>query len=186
MKTISCAVLAMSVGALSTSCGGDSHGAGTSSGRNNDDGGGSDSGSVIAAGRADPCKKAIDSGFAGDELCIEPPATDQGYQLHFGPSDYSDPKELAEYTLAPGAEEVKCVYDSVHTNPKPGTTPNSDGAHTGLLTLQAGDTISWECDVDNTTDQPLRFADLAYTAEMCNVFGFFTPGTGNEWSSLNP
>lgn len=401
MKTISRVVTAMSIGALSTACGGgDDHGAPTSSSRSNDRAidAGADSGSAVPAGHADPCKKALDSGFAGDDLCIEPPATDVGYQLHFGPSDYSDPTELAKYTLAPGAEEVKCVYlhtpntetefyseyhvrmrhgthhmilwaptaethdrvapppdgtltdycrnfdytfelgaqsgigpqgatldvpspgiqpeeneglayqdlpntsvavethyvntgaepllrevwinviyqdpstvktkidsvfwigglamnvppgtkqtitagpatqppvpagqnirilgltghvhahttheavwwnhasggkemiyetynwqdpliaqyDSVHTNPKPGVSPNSDGAHTGLLTLQSGDTISWECDVNNTTDQPLKFADLAYTAEMCNVFGFFAPGTGNEWSSLNP
>jgi hypothetical protein len=401
VKTISAVATALSIAALSPACGGND-GAPTSSSGSNEQGRndvGSDSGTAIPAGRADPCKKAIDSGFVGDDLCIEPPAADVGYQLHFGPSDYSDPMELAKYTLAPGAEEVKCVYlhtpntetmfyseyhvrmrggthhmilwaptarthdqvkpppdgtltdscrnfdytfelgaqsgigpkgaaldvplpaklqpkeneglayqdlpdtsvalethyvntgtelllrevwinviyqdpstvknkidsvfwigglamnvppgtkqtitagpatqppvaagqhiriigltghvhahttheavwwnhasggkeiiyetynwqdpliaqyDSVHTNPTPGISANSDGAHTGLLTLQPGDTISWACDVDNTTDQPLRFADLAYTAEMCNVFGFFTPGTGGEWSSLNP
>ncbi|HVW27419.1 MAG TPA: hypothetical protein VHC69_18775 [Polyangiaceae bacterium] len=391
----------MSVGALPLACGGENHPAEARGDKNTvpeSDGGGSDSGALIAEGHADACQKPINSGFAGDDLCIDPPAPDVGYQLHFGPSDYSDPAELAKYTLAPGVEEVKCVYlhtpntetkfyseyhvrmrggthhmilwaptaathdmvspppdgtltdscrnldytfelgaqsgigpqgasldvpqpgksqpkeneglayqdlpntsvamethyintggdpilrevwinliyedpatvknkidsvfwigglgmnvppyskqtitagpampptppagqsirilgltghvhahtthesvwlshasgdkeliyetynwsdpliasyDSAHVNPKPGLSSNSDGAPSGDLILQAGDSVSWECDVDNTTGASLKFADLAYTAEMCNVFGFFAPGTGGEWASFN-
>ena len=83
-------------------------------------------------------------------------------------------------------EPLIAQFDSVHTNAKPGIAPLSDGAYSGDLFLEPGDTISWQCDVNNTTDQSLKFADLAYTAEMCNVFGFFAPGTGGEWGSFNP
>src|SRR5581483_12506136 len=61
-------------------------------------------------------------------------------------------------------EPLIAEFDSVHKNPKPGVSTTSDGAFTGALTLEPGDTVSWQCDVDNTTEKPLKFADLAYSA----------------------
>jgi hypothetical protein len=49
-----------------------------------------------------PCN--IDSGFAGDEYCLPPPAEGEGIQVHFGPSDYTDMAEVAQYLLQPGEE----------------------------------------------------------------------------------
>lgn len=49
-----------------------------------------------------PCE--IDSGYPGDEICIGAPPADKGFQLHWGPKDYDDTDEVAEYLLDPGAE----------------------------------------------------------------------------------
>ena len=64
-------------------------------------------------GGADPCK--IDTGFPGDEYCIKPPDPKIGFQLHYGPSNYDDPAEVAKYVLMPGEEVTDCVF---------GETPN--------------------------------------------------------------
>ena len=50
------------------------------------------------------------SGFPGDDLCLAPPAPDKGFQLHYGPSDYADPANVAPYVLAPNKETVDCDY----------------------------------------------------------------------------
>ena len=63
-----------------------------------------------APGTADPCADMPDTGYANDELCIEAPPPDVGYQAHFGPSDYDDPDDLAPYLLGPGEENVVCQY----------------------------------------------------------------------------
>lgn len=46
----------------------------------------------------------VKSGFPGDEYCILPPPEGQGFQLHYGPSDYDDPDEVAKYLMEAGAE----------------------------------------------------------------------------------
>jgi hypothetical protein len=43
--------------------------------------------------------------FDGDQFCILPPPPDQGFQLHYGPSDYDNPTEIAKYTINPGQED---------------------------------------------------------------------------------
>jgi hypothetical protein len=50
----------------------------------------------------DPCK--IASGWAGDEYCLLPPATDQGLQIHIGPKDYKDTADVMKYVIQPGEE----------------------------------------------------------------------------------
>jgi hypothetical protein len=42
------------------------------------------------------------------------------------------------------------------------------------LRFAAGDSLSWECDINNTTAATLRYANQVQTAEMCNVVGFVT------------
>jgi hypothetical protein len=68
-------------------------------------------------------------------------------------------------------EPADLVYDSVNKNPAANETTHGDGGWSGTLEVQAGDTIEWECNVNNTTDADLRFANQAYTAEMCILFG---------------
>jgi hypothetical protein len=46
----------------------------------------------------------IDSGYAGDELCVLPPPSDKGFQIHYGPSNYDDPDEIAKYVINAGDE----------------------------------------------------------------------------------
>ena len=83
------------------------------------------------------------------------------------------------------SDPINAEFDSVHQNP-PLSSKTNDGAVSGLLTIQRGESVSWECDVDNQLDTSLAFANQAYTAEMCNVFGFVTPGLGSPWSCYKP
>lgn len=62
-------------------------------------------------------------------------------------------------------------YDSVSTNPTPNVGSRMDGAMSGMLELALGDTLSFECNINNTSDRALRFADEAITGEMCILFG---------------
>jgi hypothetical protein len=52
---------------------------------------------------AEPCK-GIDSNYPGDEYCLAKPDPELGMQLHVGPSDYSDPVDVANYLIQPGEE----------------------------------------------------------------------------------
>jgi len=52
----------------------------------------------------------LKTGYPGDELCLEPPAPGTGLQLHFGPTRYDDPAELAAYVIQPGEESLDCLY----------------------------------------------------------------------------
>jgi hypothetical protein len=63
-----------------------------------------------------PCGP-LNSGYPGDELCILPPDPGLGVQLHVGPTDYTDPAQIAEFELAPGQEITRCYYF---------TTPNTE------------------------------------------------------------
>jgi hypothetical protein len=56
-----------------------------------------------------PCPP-LNSGYPGDELCILPPDPELGVQLHVGPTDYTDPAQIAEFELAPGQEVTRCYY----------------------------------------------------------------------------
>lgn len=53
-------------------------------------------------GNPDPC--GLNSGYPGDEYCILPPPPGKGIQIHFGPKNYTDPDEVAQYLLQPGQE----------------------------------------------------------------------------------
>jgi hypothetical protein len=79
-------------------------------------------------------------------------------------------------------EPLNAEFNTVKTNPPLGSTSNQDGAISGDLTLKRGDSLSWQCEVNNTLDTSLKFDNEAYKAEMCNVFGFVTPGTGEPWN----
>jgi hypothetical protein len=68
-------------------------------------------------------------------------------------------------------------YNSATTNPEPGT-PGVDGAFSGPLVLQPGDSLHFNCHVETTPERALTlgvppptttlaFANEAFTAEMC-------------------
>jgi len=85
-------------------------------------------------------------------------------------------------------------FDSVTKNPSPETVGKAVAAYSGIVQLKQGDLIDWECEVQNTTDQPsdpagaptnLTFANEVYTAEMCNVFGMYAPTVGKAWRATN-
>jgi hypothetical protein len=67
-----------------------------------------------------PC--SINSGYAGDSMCITAPDPSVGTQFHYGPSNYSDPDEVNQFVLQPGDEETDCTFfmtkntDSVYFN----------------------------------------------------------------------
>jgi hypothetical protein len=62
-------------------------------------------------------------------------------------------------------------YDSISKNPTPDIANKIDGAFTGLLEVKAGDELHFECDINNDSAQPLRFANEVQTGEMCILFG---------------
>jgi hypothetical protein len=62
-------------------------------------------------------------------------------------------------------------YDSLTQNPAPMPDKKIDGAASGVLEYKMGDALKIQCDVNNTTDVALRFANELYTGEMCILFG---------------
>ncbi|MET0389231.1 MAG: hypothetical protein ABW321_24880 [Polyangiales bacterium] len=68
-------------------------------------------------------------------------------------------------------------YDSVSTNPKPDVGTKTDGASSGMLEVTAGDKLHFLCDINNTLDVPLKFANEAIDGEMCIVFGTYIGDT---------
>jgi len=56
-----------------------------------------------------PCT-GLNSGYAGDSLCITAPDPAYGTQFHFGPSSYTDAAEVAQFLLQPGDELTECTF----------------------------------------------------------------------------
>ncbi|HVU00934.1 MAG TPA: hypothetical protein VHE30_04250 [Polyangiaceae bacterium] len=92
--------------------------------------GGSGTDANASKNGADGCP--VKSGFPGDERCLPKPADSSHLLLHFGPSDYDDPAEVALYTVQPGDEIDKCfftklpitedfVYGKRHGSMRPGS-----------------------------------------------------------------
>lgn len=55
----------------------------------------------------------LNTGYVGDSECIKPPPADKGYQLHIGPSNYTNPE--AQYVLQPG-QEMTSDFPATSTN----------------------------------------------------------------------
>mgnify|MGYP001599241508 CR=1 FL=1 len=73
-------------------------------------------------------------------------------------------------------------FDTVTENPEIQYEGGKPGGHSGVLSLSPGDRIDYECAMNNTEDFALTFSAKAFTGEMCNLFGSFTPGT--SWLCL--
>jgi hypothetical protein len=68
------------------------------------------------------------------------------------------------------------IFDSITQNP----TPDADrqiagGDYSGNLRLRPGQRIDYECEIDNPHDFDMSFGNEVETAEMCNVFGTYSP-----------
>jgi hypothetical protein len=60
-------------------------------------------------------------------------------------------------------------YNSITQNP-----PFSDtagGAASGILEVKAGDTLLWECHINNDSQVTLTYTNYVETGEMCNLWG---------------
>ena len=62
-------------------------------------------------------------------------------------------------------------YDSISKNPTADATTAVDGAFTGILNVMPGDSLHFECDINNDSANTLRFANEVETGEMCILFG---------------
>jgi hypothetical protein len=60
-------------------------------------------------------------------------------------------------------------FDSLTKNPD--FSDSAPGAFTGILDVKAGDTLEWECEINNDSDQPLAYTNEVQTGEMCNIWG---------------
>ena len=85
------------------------------------------------------------------------------------------------------ADPAYIYYSSVTQTAAPNRDAKISGGSNGLLEIKAGDTIEWECDVENNDDIVLRWANEIQTAEMCSLFGLYTPAPeGQAWRVLHP
>ncbi|MDH5672017.1 MAG: hypothetical protein OEZ06_07690 [Myxococcales bacterium] len=66
-------------------------------------------------------------------------------------------------------EPVEFQYDSITDNPE--FSEGLAGATSGILDVQAGDTLDWECHIINDSTSPLRYTNEVQTGEMCNLWG---------------
>jgi hypothetical protein len=71
------------------------------------------------------------TGYRGDDTCLSPPDPEDGFQLHYGPTDYSA-AQLRDFEIGPGGETVDCVFlttpndrevfwQDYHVRARPGT-----------------------------------------------------------------
>lgn len=65
--------------------------------------------------------------------------------------------------------------DSVHTNTPSDRTAQTPGGVSGEMVVTPGETIQWECEVNNTSDNVLTFRNEVQTGEMCIVTGSVVP-----------
>jgi len=92
---------------------------------------------------------------------------------------------VQEYGILGVAPEPRAWYfDSAKQNPLPDPSTQTAGSASGILHMQPGDTITWECDItNNNVPGGIQFANAVYTGEMCNVFGLYAPTTGQPWQN---
>ncbi len=51
------------------------------------------------------------TGYVGDDMCLAAPSPSEGFQLHYGATNYADAADVAPYVLQPGDETVDCWYE---------------------------------------------------------------------------
>jgi hypothetical protein len=82
-------------------------------------------------------------------------------------------------------EPTFAYYDSVTKNPMWDPVAKKTGGLSGRLIAHPGDQLSWECEVNNDSDNlTLKFSDLALTGEMCNIFGVYSPAV-KPWTCVS-
>ena len=84
-------------------------------------------------------------------------------------------------------DEPTYRYDSVTMNPTPDAANHIDGGSSGILMVKPGQKVHFNCHIEYTDERAtsekapkpetigtLRFANEAFTAEMCILFGSTT------------
>jgi hypothetical protein len=67
---------------------------------------------------------------------------------------------------------AKRDYDTLTMNPPINTDGMVDGAVSGQVPVEAGDTLKFSCFIENESDPTLlRFSNELYGGEMCNLWG---------------
>jgi hypothetical protein len=66
-------------------------------------------------------------------------------------------------------------YDSAHTNTPSDRAAQTPGGVSGQMLVIPGETIQWECEVNNTSNNVLTFRNEVNTGEMCIVTGSVVP-----------
>jgi hypothetical protein len=79
-------------------------------------------------------------------------------------------------------DSTELFYNTLMKNGAPDPVTRTAGGVSGLLEFNPGDRIEWECEVDNTSDNVLKFRNEVYTGEMCNLFGSAVGGA--FWSCV--
>jgi len=73
------------------------------------------------------------------------------------------------------------VYMDRADNPPLGDPGAPWGADSGYLRLAPGDSLDWQCEFDNPTDEVVGRGDQGRD-QMCNLFGFYYPSDGDVWT----
>jgi hypothetical protein len=68
-------------------------------------------------------------------------------------------------------EPLFMEFTSLVKNPVSSEATQTDGGWTGILDLQPGDTLGWECHEVNQQDTALRFTNQTYDGWMCIILG---------------
>ncbi|HVU03409.1 MAG TPA: hypothetical protein VHE30_16730 [Polyangiaceae bacterium] len=61
----------------------------------------------------EPDCKTHYTAYPGDCRAPAPPDPSEGILVHYGPTDYDDPKQIQEYVIQPGDEIVDCGYSTL-------------------------------------------------------------------------
>jgi hypothetical protein len=80
-------------------------------------------------------------------------------------------------------EPLWLEFTSLAKNPAADPALQIDGGWTGILDLQPGDTLGWECHEVNQQETTLRFINQTYTGTMCIIIGDLV---GTKCASRNP
>jgi len=68
-------------------------------------------------------------------------------------------------------DPLELEFSSIVDNQPADAATLTAGGHSGILELQPGDALEWECEVDNQSGGVLTFANEAVTGEMCILVG---------------
>jgi hypothetical protein len=94
-------------------------------------------------------------------------------------------------------DEPTYRYDSLTQNPTAAKATLTDGAASGIRTLEPGDRLHYNCHIEYTDARAssvsapqtpaqigtLRFANQAFTAEMCILFGSSAQNSISGWAA---
>lgn len=125
-----------------------------------------------------------DVGFAvgpGEDVILGPYSCDiqaAGRMLWFYGHRHANNKRFSAWRVRGGQRELfyeglhweetlLLEYTSLITNPTPNREMGIEGGWSGVLDLQPGDKLEWECHVVNEQEVTLRFTNNTYTGEMC-------------------